>query len=591
MKTSKLAALLLMSLTLTSFAQASGTIANGGDAVVCYTDATKTKIKSVQMFDYWEQDKVLHYPGGIDLGAQTLSVQDKIKLVTKRIAKFDPNLANKVNQAALAMANNIASYLVTDVQLPEIDDANPKVIPNQPHCFIEQYAVQWVDISSGIRRFAIADKFYNHVNTSNDSKAGILLHEALFRQAVLLGSTNSDGIRVFNYLASTKKLDQMTGFQTDEYFKLVQDANLNLNQCQVRAPAEPDKPYLRFNENIYVSNKGLTCFNQDLKVGPDYISIIPGLDVDSQTGNYQIGGYNMIIGQSLPMTYHRYINGIFEHIQFMRMYNRSCTYGVLSNTPMPFECDNAANKITLDFVLTETPNNFFNVINVQSTASPCITSQPGYYYDFGGGAITLDRNTAQVTECRVNISTMINNKKVQIKRISSKHTNGLYNFQFDGFALLEIYGTKTHAQLATSNTYLDDNYRIVLNHWFYDDERIITVNNDQYILDECDDYEGRICDLSKGISGVKTERFLKHTSGLRFLMTGSKDASAYCASLGYGKEKEANFWYRLAKPEYLINPESFYDLSTKSILNKSDEEVEVATIRCIDTVSKSIINY
>ena len=133
---------------------------NGGDAVVCYTNVTRSTITSVRMFDYWEQEQVLNY-GTVDLGSPQLSIQDKIDIATQSLSKFEPQLAEDIKKMALNLANNIQSYLVTSYELPEIDDANPRAVPTEPNCFIEQYAVQYKDLTTGQRRFSIAAKFYN----------------------------------------------------------------------------------------------------------------------------------------------------------------------------------------------------------------------------------------------------------------------------------------------------------------------------------------------------------------------------------------------------------------------------------------------
>ncbi len=140
---------LLLVLAVSSYSLAGvKVIGNGGDAVVCYTDAARSKIVSVQMFDYWEQPQVNKF-GPIDLGDPQLTVQEKIKIATKRISKFDPNLADFINKNALNLANNIQNYLVTNYILPDIQDSNPKIIPSLPNCFIEQFAIQFKEPQTG----------------------------------------------------------------------------------------------------------------------------------------------------------------------------------------------------------------------------------------------------------------------------------------------------------------------------------------------------------------------------------------------------------------------------------------------------------
>lgn len=204
-------------------------IGNGGNGVICYTDLSRKNLVSVELFDYWESERTSGVQGGIQLGAAHLSVQEKIAIATSRLAFYDPKLAADVKTIALSMANNIHEFLATPEMLPEINDANPRVLPSSP-CYIEQFAVQWREPRTGVRRFAISEKFFNFSRTSNDTKAGIILHEALYRLAILNGAVDSDGVRFFNYLLATKKFDDG---DLAFYVQHLQQAQLDDKRCQL----------------------------------------------------------------------------------------------------------------------------------------------------------------------------------------------------------------------------------------------------------------------------------------------------------------------------------------------------------------------
>lgn len=253
-------------------AKAGPITSGGGDAVVCYADPLRITIVSVQMFDHWEQDQVLHYSGGVDLGGPGLSIQDKIILATDRINNFDTDLASYIKTVALSLADNSSTFLVTAATLPEIDDAHPLVLPNLPNCYVEQFAVQYKDLVSGQRRFAIADKFYSHAATSNDTKAGLLLHEAIYRYAISKGSvTNSDGVRYFNYAISTTKLN--SGYAND-YHQYIINANLNFNGCtfnniKVNAMTHATVASTKYTNGI--ENTYTSCYKKNqLQIGSNY---------------------------------------------------------------------------------------------------------------------------------------------------------------------------------------------------------------------------------------------------------------------------------------------------------------------------------
>ncbi len=255
---------LLMMVAGTSFAGVK-VIGNGGDAVVCYTDASRSVIKSVQMFDYWEQEQVLKF-GAITLGDKNLAIQDKITIATNRIGKFDPKLAEQIKNLALNLDNNIQKYLVTNYIIPEIDDANPKVIPTQPDCYIEQFAIQYKDVTTGQKRFVISEKFYNHSSVSNDDRAGLLMHEALYRYSILKNSNlnNSDGVRYFNYIISSDRIDRMSLYEIDKYVDFLKIAGLENFECQ------PHQKYASATSVLFLAHEsgstGSSCYNQIIKI-------------------------------------------------------------------------------------------------------------------------------------------------------------------------------------------------------------------------------------------------------------------------------------------------------------------------------------
>lgn len=203
----KILAMLLLCFCSIAIANAGHGVGNGGNAVVCYKDASKTQIVSVELLDYWEMSRAYPAYGQIALGHPNLSVHEKINLFIEKVGNFDPALASKISIIANSIANNINHYLSVKTEIPDVDDDHPLVTPAAP-CYIETFAIQWQDVQNGSRRFMIKSELFNHPATSNDVRAGIILHEAIYRNAILNGSKNSDGVRFYNYLmASTNGIN------------------------------------------------------------------------------------------------------------------------------------------------------------------------------------------------------------------------------------------------------------------------------------------------------------------------------------------------------------------------------------------------
>lgn len=582
----------------------SGTIANGGDAVVCYTDSTRQTITSVQMFDYWEQEKVAPYPGGLNMGAESLTVQEKINLLTNRIAKFDPNLADKTKTIALSIANNISNYLVTSYNLPEIDDANPKAVPGG-NCFIEQYAVQWNDVSSGIRRFAISDKFYNHVNTSNDVRAGIILHEAIYRQAKLKGSVNSDGIRIFNYLAATSKFDDLNLFQTDIYFNLVSNTNLNIQDCRERDSwiSTLIKPFLNLNEKIYVkrlyspliSNAVSTCFNQEIKIQNDSIYMPAGAIIDPADDGtfYGESQYRITTPKQVYFTFNKKSTG--QSIKFKTLTHEFCYKNDFVSNNL---CDNSQSAIGLNEVVVDQDNNLFNIAFFNSTPLACAVSKIGSYgKQIERDSVILNKNTGAVIGCDVNIDYTINSQLLKLTRIYAKNSNNLQFVILKGPGQLNVVGSLRNSKISLSSygthAYLNSNYEIVR---YYPDVVLKNMDGVFYGLDShfvpagasvsesCYfSHSDNYCDFQNGVYGKKIDILKVHTNGMDLMATSWKSIKPYCISLGYENGESTE-----TKLVYISNPTSFYNMDTNSVEIKSDEEVNTYSVKCFNSTPTKI---
>lgn len=193
----------LCTMLMVTSAYAGYGVGNGGNAVVCYNP--KGQITSVELFDYWEMERVLASTASLDLGDVGLPVKEKLDKVFKRIEKFDPSRGSDLRAVAYNLANNIDEYLVEKLEIVTIDDDSPRILPSLP-CKKEQFAVQIKEPRSGEKPFLISKRLFDESN--NDTRAGIILHEAIYRLAILNeGQTTSDNSRYFNFMVSSDYLN------------------------------------------------------------------------------------------------------------------------------------------------------------------------------------------------------------------------------------------------------------------------------------------------------------------------------------------------------------------------------------------------
>lgn len=198
-------------------AQAS-TVGNGGDGLVCRSDAGA--IQSIEFLDYFE-GRVLRAVVP-DLGEQQLSVEAKVGLALGRLADLDHERFLQYSAEFGGFFANV--QWVRGVNLIDIPDYGQ--LPIDPtHCKLEQLAIQRKPEIPGDKRYIINGDLWDQM--SNDSKAGLVLHEIIYRDAIQRGHTNSMMVRYFNTLVSSHRLD---GMSPADYIQLLSTLALDVYQ-------------------------------------------------------------------------------------------------------------------------------------------------------------------------------------------------------------------------------------------------------------------------------------------------------------------------------------------------------------------------
>jgi hypothetical protein len=192
--------LLSILFSLNALAIGGGTVGNGGDVVVC-----KDK---VMMLDTYEASTLRNYK--TDLGALTDSIEAKIKLAVKRLAKVDPYRTAVIAYLASEFMND--TKFVSGVKLRDVKDSEEIFLPEG--CVIEQIAIQNIKVVNRDPFYIVNADLWDRMD--NDNKAILILHEAIFRAAQ--GAWPSPTVRLLNSMAFSTQLDQMTPL---EYYEFV----------------------------------------------------------------------------------------------------------------------------------------------------------------------------------------------------------------------------------------------------------------------------------------------------------------------------------------------------------------------------------
>lgn len=169
-------------------------IGNGGDALVCRNN--QKKIVSAELLDYYEA-RILRNTN-VYLGGKKLSYLDKIKLVLKRLKKHSPYRAKKYLAFAEEFEQN--ANIKKDIVLTDISDS--KHLLRKKGCEIEQVIIYTPPIFPGDKPYLVNKEIWDYMDTTN--KAGIVLHEAIYFEAIAANHVNSIKTRYFNTLIATK---------------------------------------------------------------------------------------------------------------------------------------------------------------------------------------------------------------------------------------------------------------------------------------------------------------------------------------------------------------------------------------------------
>lgn len=191
----------------------------GGNAVVC--SDINGLITEIQLLDFVEGlRKDTREDPIIDLSGK--SVPDNIKKAFERMKQRWPFLGEKLLKRALEVERNIESYFISAQEgaLTPIYDMNLTYVPTQnkqgDECAIARFAVQHRDNLAGQKKFSFVEELYNHSTTDNAARAGIIIHEVIYEEAIKEGAVNSDFVRWLTYLLSSSSFEKLDDSDFEE---------------------------------------------------------------------------------------------------------------------------------------------------------------------------------------------------------------------------------------------------------------------------------------------------------------------------------------------------------------------------------------
>jgi hypothetical protein len=177
----------LLASLLTTAAQAGRDVGSGGIVVKCL-NADEVPISS-ELLDFYEARALLNLPVRDDL--LVLEQQAFILTSLRALFVFDPSRALRLAGWYSDFFNE--SSFLQDIALTDTNDADNVAVPDG--CILQQTAIQKEPLFPEEKRYYLSQSVWNYL--SEKDRAGLILHELIYRDAIALGQTNSRRTRLF----------------------------------------------------------------------------------------------------------------------------------------------------------------------------------------------------------------------------------------------------------------------------------------------------------------------------------------------------------------------------------------------------------
>lgn len=175
---------------------------NGGDVVVCH-DA-QGAITTVELLDFYEGRSRLGFQVDLASGA---TWQEKLAGALAKIAVVDPDRAASYRDFAARF--EVDTHFWAGVELTDIPDSAHIAIPRG--CAIAQIAIQREPTFPEEKYYTVSKDLWELLDEAG--KAGLVLHEIVFREALARGHANSIQTRYYNALVTSRGFSPQRGLR------------------------------------------------------------------------------------------------------------------------------------------------------------------------------------------------------------------------------------------------------------------------------------------------------------------------------------------------------------------------------------------
>ena len=188
----------LVTLLFCNLALAGNDAGNGGEVVLC---RTPEGVDRLELMDYYEANVLPPY-FVFDVGGAELTVEQHVDYILTRLAKFDPTRASVYRSTVKDLLEGKNVKWVTALTLPALRDSG--YVPMVGYCYdTRQVIIQRKPTYPHEAQYVIQKDIWDKLNPVH--KAGLALHEAIYKEIKNYRQPNSTNVRRYNaFIASTK---------------------------------------------------------------------------------------------------------------------------------------------------------------------------------------------------------------------------------------------------------------------------------------------------------------------------------------------------------------------------------------------------
>lgn len=195
---------LLATVILSASAFAGEIVGNGGDVIVCPD-------KAPVLLDFFEAGAIHGLTRRPDIAGETPEAIAKNAL--KDLEKINPTRA-RLYAGRIDRFMNDASF-VPNAELADIPDSHPMALPTG--CKLKQIAIQKPKMLPQDPLYVIDQDLWNQM--APEQKAGLMVHEVVYTDAIKYGHSNSRSVRYLTALFHSNRLEKTSVADFNEFIR------------------------------------------------------------------------------------------------------------------------------------------------------------------------------------------------------------------------------------------------------------------------------------------------------------------------------------------------------------------------------------